>query len=92
MKKILFPLLALVMILGITATGCGKKEDLVMATNASFPPYEYYEGNKIVGIDAEIAAAIAKKLNMNLVIEDTEFGSIIAGARMVILRWEHDHS
>jgi polar amino acid transport system substrate-binding protein len=81
MKKILFPLLALVMILGITATGCGKKEDLVMATNASFPPYEYYEGTKIVGIDAEIAEAIAKKLKMNLVIEDTEFGSIIAGVQ-----------
>ncbi len=73
--------MALVMILGITATGCGKKEDLVMATNASFPPYEYYEGTKIVGIDAEIAEAIAKKLKMNLVIEDTEFGSIIAGVQ-----------
>ena len=52
--------------------------ELKMATNAAFPPYEYYEGGKIVGIDAEIAAAIADKLGRKLVIEDMEFGSIIS--------------
>ena len=57
------------------------KEELVMATNAYFPPYEYYEGGNIVGIDAEMAAAIADKLDMKLVIKDTEFGSIIAGVQ-----------
>ncbi len=51
---------------------------LVMATNASFPPYEFYENNKIVGIDAEVADAIAKKLGMTLRIDDMEFNSIIA--------------
>ncbi len=55
--------------------------ELMMATNAAFPPYEYYEGNRIVGIDAEMAAAIADKLGMKLVIEDTEFGSIIGGVQ-----------
>ena len=50
---------------------------LTMATNASFPPYEYYEGDKIVGIDAEIAAAIAEKLGLTLEIGDMEFDSII---------------
>ncbi len=50
---------------------------LTMATNAAFPPYEYYEGDSIVGIDAEIAAAIAEKLGLELVIDDMEFGSII---------------
>ena len=50
---------------------------LIMATNAAFPPYEYYEGGEIVGIDAEIAAAIAEKLNMELQIEDMEFDAII---------------
>lgn len=49
---------------------------LTMATNAAFPPYEYYEGNKIVGIDAEIAGEIAKKLGLELVIEDMEFDAI----------------
>lgn len=50
---------------------------LVMATNAEFPPYEYHEGDEIVGIDAEIAAAIAEKLGMELKIEDMAFDSII---------------
>ena len=50
---------------------------LTMATNAFFPPYEYYEGEQIVGIDAEIAAAIAEKLGLELVIDNMEFSSII---------------
>ena len=50
---------------------------LRMATNAYFQPYEYYEGEDIVGIDVEIAEAIAKKLGMELVVEDMEFDSII---------------
>lgn len=54
---------------------------LTMATNAYFPPYEYYEGNEIVGIDAEIAQAVADKLGLELVIEDVEFDSIIAGVQ-----------
>ncbi len=54
------------------------KPELHMATNAAFPPYEFYEGDKIVGIDAEMAAAIADKLGMKLVIDDMEFDSIIA--------------
>ena len=53
------------------------KKTLSMATNAEFPPYEYYENEKIVGIDAEVAAAIAEKLGMELVIEDMKFDSII---------------
>ena len=54
---------------------------LTMATNAYFPPYEYYEGEKIVGIDAEVAQAIADKLGMELEIVDIEFDSIIAGVQ-----------
>ena len=50
---------------------------LTMATNAFFPPYEFYEGDKIVGIDAEIAEAIAAKLGLELVINNMEFNSII---------------
>lgn len=58
--------------------GVDGKPELKMATNAAFPPYEFYESDKVVGIDAEVAAAIADKLGMKLVIEDMEFGSIIA--------------
>lgn len=50
---------------------------LKMATNATFPPYEYYDGDDIVGIDAEIAQAIADKLGMKLEIQDMDFNSII---------------
>ena len=50
---------------------------LVMATNAEFPPYEYHDGGEIVGIDAEIAKAIAGELGMELEIEDIAFESII---------------
>lgn len=50
---------------------------LTMATNATFPPYEYYDGNDVVGIDAEIAAKIAEKLGLELEIQDMEFNSII---------------
>ncbi|NLK38144.1 MAG: basic amino acid ABC transporter substrate-binding protein [Epulopiscium sp.] len=51
---------------------------LIMATNAEFPPYEFYgESGDVVGIDAEIAAAIAEKLGMELEISDMAFDSII---------------
>ena len=57
---------------------------LIMATNAEFPPYEYHDssqtgpdGSDIVGIDAEIAGAIAEKLGKDLVIEDIAFDSLI---------------
>lgn len=50
---------------------------LVMGTNAEFPPYEFYEDNDIVGIDVEIAKAIAEKMGMELQIEDMAFDAII---------------
>ena len=52
-------------------------EALTMATNAEFPPYEFYKGGKIVGIDIEIAEAIAKKIGMKLSIEDIDFDSVV---------------
>ena len=54
---------------------------LKMATNAYFKPYEYYEGDQIIGIDAEIAKAIANYLGYELVIEDMEFDSIITAVK-----------
>ena len=80
--KILALALAVVMMVSCFAA-CGKKDAdvLVMATNAEFPPYEYHEGDKIVGIDAEIAALIADKLGMELKIEDVAFDSIIPGVQ-----------
>ncbi|GLB28251.1 hypothetical protein LAD12857_01740 [Lacrimispora amygdalina] len=50
---------------------------LVMVTNAEFPPYEYHDNNDIVGIDADIAKAIADKMGMELEIQDMAFDSLI---------------
>ena len=50
---------------------------LTMATNAQFEPYEYYDGDNVVGIDADISKAICDKLGYELKIEDMEFDSII---------------
>lgn len=93
MKKILAIALCLVMALSFAAcggnttvdptdaTGEVEKAVLKMGTNAAFPPYEYKEGDVIVGIDAEIAAAIAEELGMELEIVDMEFDSIITSVQ-----------
>ncbi|MBQ6267748.1 MAG: transporter substrate-binding domain-containing protein [Clostridia bacterium] len=55
---------------------------LVMATNASFPPYEFVgDDGAFAGIDVEIAGLIAEKLGLQLEIQDVEFGSIIGGVQ-----------
>lgn len=50
---------------------------LVVATNAAFAPYEYKKGDKFAGIDMEIAALLAEKLGLELVIEDMIFDSVV---------------
>ena len=54
-----------------------SKGTLVMATNAAFEPYEYYESQEIVGIDPDIAQAVCDILGYELKIEDMEFDSIV---------------
>ena len=56
-----------------------KKPVLKMGTNAYFQPYEYYDGENIIGIDAEFAALIAEKLGMTGVIVDMEFDTFLTG-------------
>ena len=95
MKKVLTLLLATVMVLGCFAlVGCGggsetsesqsggaEVKKLVMATNATFPPYEYMQGTEYKGIDIEIAQAIAAKLGRTLEIANVEFDTIIGGVQ-----------
>lgn len=59
------------------AAATESKGTLVMATNAEFPPYEFHDGGEIVGIDVEIARAIATEMGMDFEIEDIAFDSII---------------
>ncbi|MBO4432834.1 MAG: amino acid ABC transporter substrate-binding protein [Clostridia bacterium] len=86
LKKIMALTLAILFVFSLAA--CGKSDSLTveegkltMATNATFPPYEFYEGDDIVGIDAEIAKLIADKLDLELEIADVEFDSIIPGVQ-----------
>ena len=76
MKKFLCLAASLMMVVSLVAC-TSKKDELVMATNAEFPPYEYHQGDKIVGIDVEICQAIADELGRELVIEDMAFDSVI---------------
>lgn len=86
-KRILALVLAALMLFAFA--GCDNGEEktndgaadggkLVMGTNAAFPPYEYVDDSgKIVGIDAEIAEAVADKLGLELEIKDMAFDSLI---------------
>ena len=89
MKKVLAIILALAMIFSFAA--CGQKEEakpqpeakevLTMATEGTFPPYEFYDGDKLVGIDVEVGALIAEKLGMDFEATDIAFDSIIPGVQ-----------
>lgn len=85
MKKYLALLLAAIMALSLAACASTSKTEetasakLTMVTEATFPPYEYYDGDAIVGIDVEVAQAIAEKLGMELEVTDIAFDSIIPG-------------
>lgn len=72
-------LFALFSVMCTAFIGCGNDEAdvLVMATNAEFPPYEFYSDEENVGIDVDIARIIAEDMGCELVIEDMAFDSII---------------
>ncbi len=93
-KKIVALIMA-VMLVACAFAGCGEKakddaaadteskqEELIMGTAAGFPPYEFVDDNgKVVGIDAEIAQAVADKLNMKLTIKDMDFDSLLTAVQ-----------
>lgn len=93
MKKVIGIILAIITIVTcvFAFAACGKKGitdstpdgikeygSLVVATNAYFPPFEYFDdkGN-ITGWDMDFAAALAKKLGVKLVVENMEFDSVL---------------
>ena len=92
MKKIFAIMLSILMIAGLMA-GCGSSEPtnelntiedgkLIMSTNAAFPPYEMTDDNgNYIGIDVEVAQAIADKLGLELVIDNMEFTAALEAAQ-----------
>ena len=76
MKKMLAMLLVCLM----TLAGAACAETITMGSSIDFAPYEYYDDatGEIVGIDVEIAQAVAEKLGYDLEIVDMQFDSIIA--------------
>ncbi len=91
MKKIVTVMLSLALCCGLFA-GCGderedegiksatydpSKEQIVVATNAAFAPFEYTVGDRFAGIDMEIAKGFADSLGQELVILDMEFDSVV---------------
>lgn len=87
MKKLFAVLLAAMMLLAMVACGNDTPDPtpdtktLYMATEGTFPPYEYYDGDKLVGIDVDVANAIAEKLGMKLEVVDIAFDSIVSGVQ-----------
>ncbi len=71
--------LAGVAIIAFASTACSSEEDnkLYMATEAGFAPYEYYDGEDIVGVDVDIAKEIAKDLGKELVIQNMTFDAVL---------------
>lgn len=53
-----------------------SKDQLVVATNAAFEPFEYTKGDAFVGIDMELAALLAEKLGKELVIQNMDFDAV----------------
>ena len=84
--RIIALVLAIAM-LALTFAGCSSSKSavdaikkagkIVMLTNAEFAPFEYVDGSDIVGVDADIAAEIAKELGVELEITNMAFDSII---------------
>lgn len=61
--------------------GAEKDNYLVVATNAYFPPFEYYNGNKLTGVDMKIASLLAERLGKTLYIYDMEFDAVITSVK-----------
>ncbi len=87
MKKKLISIMLVTAMAATVFAGCKKEESetktesdtIIVGTEAGFAPYEYMEGDKVVGIDMDIAQAIADSLDKKLVIKNMDFdGALLA--------------
>lgn len=77
MKKLLSLSLAIIMLATcmLCFTSCGN--EIIVHTNAYFAPFEYYDGDEIVGVDVEIMNLVGQKMGKKVKFENTEFAAII---------------
>ena len=85
-KKVLSVVLAAMCVVSMAACGSSNKssdssegeskDQLVVATNAAFEPFEYTIGDKYAGIDMEIAGALAEYLGVELVVQNMDFDAV----------------
>lgn len=54
---------------------------LTVATNATYPPYEYYENGRVVGIDIDIMQAVCDILGMQMKVEDMNFDAVVTSVQ-----------
>lgn len=83
MKKLKVLALVLVSVLAISCmSGCGENDSkkLTVATNAEFPPFEYIEGDEMVGADIDLANALAKEMGREVEITNIDFDAALTGA------------
>lgn len=73
MNKLFSAFLGLVL---AACCACGA-DVLTMATEATFPPYEFLRGQEIVGIDVELSKAVAQRLGRDFRVENMDFDSVI---------------
>ena len=65
----------------IKTSSTDSANELVVATNIDFAPFEYYNGNKIAGIDIEIAQLIADEMGKTLVVEHMDFDAVVTSVQ-----------
>ena len=58
-------------------SGAAKAEPIVVQTNAYFAPFEYFEGNDIVGVDIDIMNKVAEKMNTTVEFQNVDFSVIV---------------
>ena len=93
MKKIIALVLSIALVCAsvFALSSCGPKGktlaevleagELVVATSPDFPPFEYLEGSEVVGIEVDIMTLVCEALGVDLVIQQIDFDSVLAGVQ-----------
>ena len=79
MKKIIAVTLAVMMLVSCAfmMASCSGEDEIIVQTNAFFAPFEYYQGNEIVGVDVEIMNLVGEKMGKTVTFKNVEFSAII---------------